>query len=37
MNTHTLDSIAALCEAIAIIRHARDLSNPDDLPADAPE
>jgi hypothetical protein len=37
MNTHSLDSIAALSEAIAAIRHARGQKNPDDLPQGSPE
>ncbi|MCE4541974.1 MULTISPECIES: hypothetical protein [Caballeronia] len=31
MNSHTLDSLAALTETVAVIRHARGLKNPDDL------
>jgi hypothetical protein len=37
MNTHSLDSIAALSDAIAAIRHARGLKNPHDLPTGTPE
>jgi hypothetical protein len=37
MNTHSLDSIAALSEAIAAIRHARGLQNPHDLASGSPE
>ncbi len=37
MNTNSLDSIAALSEAIAAIRHACGLNNPDDLPQGTPE
>ena len=31
MNSHTLDSLAALTETVAVIRHARGLKNPHDL------
>jgi hypothetical protein len=37
MTPHTLDSLAALTEAIAAVRHARGLKNPHDLPLDTPE
>jgi hypothetical protein len=37
MNSHSLESIAALSEAIAAIRHARGLKNPDDLLTGTPE
>ena len=32
MNSHTLESIAALTETVAAIRHAKGLKNPHDLP-----
>ena len=32
MNSHTLDALAALTETVAVIRHARGLKNPHDLP-----
>ncbi|BAN23037.1 hypothetical protein BRPE64_ACDS12830 [Caballeronia insecticola] len=32
MNSHTLDSIAALTETVAAIRHAKGLKNPHDFP-----
>ncbi|SAL62564.1 hypothetical protein AWB71_03563 [Caballeronia peredens] len=31
MNSHTLDSIAALTETVAAIRHAKGLKNPHDF------
>jgi hypothetical protein len=37
MNTHTLDSLAALSEAVAVTRRARGLKNPDELPAGTQE
>ncbi|SAL25593.1 hypothetical protein AWB73_01919 [Caballeronia turbans] len=37
MNSHTLDSLAALTETVAAIRHARGLKNPHDLPEGSPE
>jgi hypothetical protein len=37
MNMQSLDSIAALSEAVAVIRHARGLKNPDDLQPGTPE
>ncbi|SAK56012.1 hypothetical protein [Caballeronia ptereochthonis] len=37
MNSHTLESIAALTETVAAIRHARGLKNPHDLPEGSPE
>jgi hypothetical protein len=33
MDTHNLDALVALGETVAVIRHARGLKNPDDLPA----
>ena len=37
MNFYTLDSLAALTETVAAIRHARGLKNPHDLPEGSPE
>ncbi|QSN62408.1 MULTISPECIES: hypothetical protein [unclassified Caballeronia] len=37
MNLQSLESLAALSEAVAVIRHARGLKNPDDLPTGTPE
>jgi hypothetical protein len=37
MNMQSLESIAAVSEAVAVIRHARGLKNPNDLPAGTPE
>ncbi|SAK67715.1 hypothetical protein AWB79_03462 [Caballeronia hypogeia] len=33
MNSQTLDSLSALTETVAVIRHAKGLKNPHDLPA----
>lgn len=33
MNSHTLDSIAALTETVAVIRHAKGLKNSHDFTA----
>ncbi|KMZ11997.1 hypothetical protein BHUM_02940 [Candidatus Burkholderia humilis] len=37
MDTHNFDALIALGETVAVIRHARGLKNPDDLPAGSPE
>ncbi len=37
MNMQNLESIAAMSEAVAVIRHARGLKNPNDLPNGTPE
>ncbi|VXB93667.1 conserved hypothetical protein [Burkholderia sp. 8Y] len=37
MNLQSLESLAALSEAVAVIRHARELKNPDELPTGTPE
>lgn len=37
MNMQSLESIAAMSEAVAAIRHARGLQNPNDLPSGTPE